>query len=35
VVNTDPYGAWLIVVELSNPAGITLLSNGHCEELVK
>ena len=36
LVNTDPYGTWLIVVELSNPTEVdTLLTNVQYAELVK
>jgi len=35
-VNSDPHGAWLYVVELSNPAEIdTLLTSDQYAELVK
>ena len=36
LVNTDPHGTWLIVVELSNPKEVdTLLTNVQYAELVK
>jgi glycine cleavage system H protein len=36
VVNTDPHGTWLIVIELSNPKEIdNLLSSDQYAELVK
>ena len=36
LVNTDPHGTWLIVVELSNPTEVdTLLTNVQYAELVK
>jgi len=35
-VNSDPHGAWLYVVELSNPAEVdTLLTSDQYAELVK
>ena len=35
-VNSDPHGAWLYVVELSNPAEVdTLLTAGQYADLVK
>jgi len=36
LLNTDPHGTWLIVVELSNPKEVdTLLTNVQYAELVK
>jgi len=36
LVNTDPHGTWLIIVELSNPKEVdTLLTNVQYAELVK
>ena len=36
LVNTDPHGTWLIVVDLSNPKEVdTLLTNVQYAELVK
>ena len=36
IVNTDPHGTWLIVIELSNPKEIdTLLTSDQYTEIVK